>query len=183
MFAPGLHHPVSVSPVKVIEGVPTAPKAYVIDVAEAAPKTGVTNVGLLHIAVNRLPYVSCFKMLSELSMILKTSAVTGVVFDEADAIISFNDVRDTPPTTSQLDVLALYHLNTVSTIVSRYAPSIENRTDDYINFVCRYMHTEPGTVLRLDIKADLFPLVEAICKYESNFVPTETMLIDAFLKL
>ena len=76
-----------------------------------------------------------------------------------------------------------YHLNTVSTIISRYAPSIENRTDDYINFVCRHMHTEPHTILRLNIKPDLFPLVEAICKYESNFVPTETMLIDAFLKL
>lgn len=76
-----------------------------------------------------------------------------------------------------------YHLNTVSMIISRYAPSTENHTDDYINFVSRYMHTEPGTVLRLDIKADLFPLVEAICKYESNYVPTESMLIEAFLKL
>ena len=76
-----------------------------------------------------------------------------------------------------------YHLNTVSTIISRYAPSIENRTADYINFVCRYMHTEAGTALRLNIKADLFPLVVAICKYESGYVPTESMLIDAFLKL
>ena len=76
-----------------------------------------------------------------------------------------------------------YHLNTVSTIISRYAPSIENRTDDYINFVCRYMHIEAGTGLRLDMKADLFPLVQAICKYESDYVPTESMLIDAFLKL
>ena len=76
-----------------------------------------------------------------------------------------------------------YHLNTVSTIISRYAPSIENRTNDYINYVCRYMHTEPNTILRLDIKPDLFPLVEAICKYESCYIPTESMLIDAFLKL
>jgi len=45
------------------------------------------------------------------------------------------------------------------------------------------MHIEPNTVLRLDIKSDLFPLVEAICKYESNYVPTESMLVEAFLKL
>ena len=87
-----------------------------------------------------------------------------------------------------------YHLTTVSAIISRYAPSVENRTDDYINFVCRYMHTKPSTGLRLYIKLDLFPLVEticpdlfplveAICKYESGYVPTESMLIDAFLKL
>ena len=76
-----------------------------------------------------------------------------------------------------------YNCDTVSKIITRYAPSIENNTSAYIAFVCRYMHTEPNTILRLYIKPDLFPLVEAICKYESNYVPTESMLIDAFLKL
>jgi len=38
---------VLVSPVVVILGVPTAPAATVIDVADAAPKVGVTNVGLV----------------------------------------------------------------------------------------------------------------------------------------
>ena len=76
-----------------------------------------------------------------------------------------------------------YNCKTVRSVISRYAPSIENHTDKYIDFVCKYMHTESDTVLRLDIKHDLFPLVCAICKYESNFVPSESMLIDAFLRL
>ena len=37
--------PVLVSPVVVIDGVPTAPASKVTDVADAAPKTGVTSVG------------------------------------------------------------------------------------------------------------------------------------------
>ena len=45
------------------------------------------------------------------------------------------------------------------------------------------MHTEPNTILRLNIKSDLFPLVVAICKYESDYAPSEAMLLDAFLKL
>ena len=76
-----------------------------------------------------------------------------------------------------------YHCDTVAKIITRYAPSIENNTSAYISFVCKRMHTEPNTILRLNIKPDLFPLVEAICKYESNYVPTESMLIEAFLKL
>ena len=77
----------------------------------------------------------------------------------------------------------IYNRTTVRSILSHYAPTIENHTDKYIDFVCKYMHTEPDTVLRLDTKSDLFPLVCAICKYESGYVPTESMLIDAFLKL
>jgi hypothetical protein len=45
--AAGKKMPVLVSPVVVIDGVPTAPASKVIDVADAAPKTGVTNVGLV----------------------------------------------------------------------------------------------------------------------------------------
>ena len=45
--AAGKKMPVLVSPVVVMDGVPTAPAATVTDVAEAAPKTGVTNVGLV----------------------------------------------------------------------------------------------------------------------------------------
>ena len=37
----------SVSPVNVKDGVPTAPRAFVMLVAEAAPNTGVVSVGLV----------------------------------------------------------------------------------------------------------------------------------------
>ena len=76
-----------------------------------------------------------------------------------------------------------YRCDTVAKIITRYAPSIENNTSAYISFVCKRMHTEPNTVLRLDIKADLFPPVEAICKYESGYVPTKAILTNAFLRL
>jgi hypothetical protein len=39
--------PVLVSPVVVMDGVPTAPAATVTDVADAAPNIGVTSVGLV----------------------------------------------------------------------------------------------------------------------------------------
>jgi hypothetical protein len=45
--AAGKKIPVFVSPVVVMDGVPTAPASTVIDVADAAPKTGVTKVGLV----------------------------------------------------------------------------------------------------------------------------------------
>ena len=76
-----------------------------------------------------------------------------------------------------------YNCDTVTKVITRYAPSIENDTKSYISFVCKHMHIEPNTILRLNIKADLFPLVEAICKFESTYVPTEATLINAFLRL
>ena len=45
--AAGKKMPVFVSPDVVMDGVPTAPAATVTDVAAAAPKTGVTKVGLV----------------------------------------------------------------------------------------------------------------------------------------
>ena len=76
-----------------------------------------------------------------------------------------------------------YDCDTVTKIISRYAPRIENDTGSYIAFVCQRMHTEPNTILRLNIKRDLFPFVKAICKFESGYVPTESVLNEAFLKL
>ena len=76
-----------------------------------------------------------------------------------------------------------YHCDTVAKIITRYAPSIENNTSAYISFVCKHMHTEPNTILRLDIQPDLFSLVEAICEFESGYFPIKSILIDAFLKL
>ena len=75
-----------------------------------------------------------------------------------------------------------YNCDTVAKVINRYA-SIENDTKSYIAFVCKHMHTESNTVLRLDITSDLFPLVEAICIQETAYHPTKTVLIDAFLKL
>ena len=76
-----------------------------------------------------------------------------------------------------------YNLLTVRAIIFRYAPSTENRTDKYIDFVCEYMHVESDTVLQLTVPYVLFSLVSAICVYESNFHPSDIILMKAFLKL
>ena len=53
-----------------------------------------------------------------------------------------------------------YKCDTVAKVITRYAPSIENDTKSYISFVCKHMHTESNTILRLDTTSDLFPLVD-----------------------
>ena len=73
-----------------------------------------------------------------------------------------------------------YHLITVRGIISRYAPSNENRTDKYIDYVCEHMHVESYTVLHLSVPSVLFSLVSAICEYESNYCPSDTMLTQAY---
>ena len=76
-----------------------------------------------------------------------------------------------------------YNCDTVAKVINRYAPSVENDTKSYISFVCKHMHTESNTILRLDTTSDLFPLVEAICIQETAYHPTKTELIYAFFNL
>lgn len=76
-----------------------------------------------------------------------------------------------------------YKLTTVRAIISRYAPSTENRTDKYIDFVCELMHVESDTILQLNVPYVLFTFVSAICEYESKFFPSDILLVSAYLKL
>ena len=76
-----------------------------------------------------------------------------------------------------------YNRITVRSIISRYAPSVENRTDKYIDFVCEYMHVKSNTILMLASPRVLFCLVCAICEYEFEYHPSDNMLTDAYLKL
>ena len=76
-----------------------------------------------------------------------------------------------------------YNLTTVRAIISRYAPSNENRTEKYIDFVCEYMHVEPDSILHFNVPNVLFSLVKAICEYESKYFPSDIMLIYAYIKL
>ena len=76
-----------------------------------------------------------------------------------------------------------YNLITVRAIISRYAPSNENRTDKYISFVCEYMHVSSDTILQLTVPSVLFSLVCAICEYESKYHPSDDILTKAYIKL
>ena len=74
----------------------------------------------------------------------------------------------------------IYKLTTVRAIITRYAPSTENRTDKYIDFVCEFMHVESDTILHFNVPNVLFNLVCAICEYESKYTPSDTLLLNAY---
>lgn len=68
-----------------------------------------------------------------------------------------------------------YNLCSISEIINRYAPSFENNTSLYINFVCSECNTEPDTPFLSSYLFDLYPhirifeLCRSICKIETGF--------------
>jgi len=60
-------------------------------------------------------------------------------------------------------------LNTVEKIISRYAPSVENNTQSYINSVSQALKVEPTQLLYLDDVIN--DLVIAIIKHENGVQP------------
>lgn len=64
--------------------------------------------------------------------------------------------------------------NTISKIVSRYAPAHENKTDKYAENVSRWTGIPEDKVLTDD---DLVPLVTAIIRQESGFIPYHSSII------
>jgi hypothetical protein len=64
--------------------------------------------------------------------------------------------------------------NTINKIVSRYAPSHENKTDKYAENVSRWTGIPEDKVLQPD---DLFPLVTAMIRQECGFIPYHTRII------
>lgn len=68
-----------------------------------------------------------------------------------------------------------YGLDSISKIISRFAPESENNTDSYISFVCSRLGFAPSDSLVLDFfnygeSSTLFGLCSAICFIESSFV-------------
>ena len=59
-----------------------------------------------------------------------------------------------------------YHLNTIAQIVSRWAPSSENNTRLYINFVSDRVEIDDDTKIDFDDKITICKLVEAMAYYE-----------------
>jgi hypothetical protein len=59
-----------------------------------------------------------------------------------------------------------YKLDTIPAIIKRFAPSIENATPKYIDFVCHYTGFDRNTIIFFDLE-DMLPLVKAICRYEN----------------
>jgi hypothetical protein len=83
-------------------------------------------------------------------------------------------------------VLLLYGMqgvDTVATIVARWAPSNENNTAAYISAVAGNMKVDPNVHLNVQEYGQLYPLVDAIIRHENgrNIYPRTTM--DAGLAL
>lgn len=63
-----------------------------------------------------------------------------------------------------------YHLNTVTAIVSRWAPSNENNTQAYIKSVCALMKCDPDTQLLYEDAPTMCKLVQAMAKVECGVI-------------
>lgn len=75
-----------------------------------------------------------------------------------------------------------YGLNTIASIISRYAPSVENHTEVYINAVAEVSGV-PATSHITTTNADVMvPIVVAMSKVE-NGVPAELSEVEAGWKL
>lgn len=59
-------------------------------------------------------------------------------------------------------------VNTISKILNKYAPSFENNTTKYINFVANRAGINKDAILDENDKEQMFKLVEAFCLYEDN---------------
>ncbi len=64
-------------------------------------------------------------------------------------------------------------LDTVESIINRYAPPHENATDGYINHVCRILHVGRRQKIALSEKDRLVGLTRAICRHENGFPPKQ----------
>ena len=75
-----------------------------------------------------------------------------------------------------------HHCNTVSEIISRWAPLCENNTDKYIQFVTGNRNVlSPDTVIDPILHKDTFLfLIQRMAIYESNIHLTNKELLDAY---
>ena len=75
----------------------------------------------------------------------------------------------------------LHGLNTVQSIISRYAPPVENVTSSYINSVSKKLGLDPHTTF---VVSDYLPiLVDAIIYHENGMNPYSDELIENGLSL
>lgn len=61
-----------------------------------------------------------------------------------------------------------YHRNTVPMILAAWAPSTENNTTKYIDYVCQHAHISSTQTLYFYDKTTMVLLVKAMAKYETG---------------
>ena len=68
-------------------------------------------------------------------------------------------------------LLDSYHrrgIQTIRTMINRYAPPIENHTDNYINFVATKSGVAPDEILNPQSKEVMIPIVSAMSQIENG---------------
>lgn len=73
--------------------------------------------------------------------------------------------------------------NTVSKIITPYAPSSENNTKAYIDAVCEHLKVKPDDVLDLDNYETMYALAVAIMLHEQGDVPYSDAIINQGLHM
>lgn len=64
----------------------------------------------------------------------------------------------------------VYDLLTIREIINRYAPSVENATDKYVDFVAERLGIHPDDLFYMD-KTSMMELIVAIIKMENGYCP------------
>lgn len=69
-----------------------------------------------------------------------------------------------------------YHFNTISTIISRWAPSLENNTIKYIDYVSDNAKINPDDTLYFEDIETMCNIVQAMAKFETGVtIPGDTI--------
>lgn len=83
-------------------------------------------------------------------------------------------------------LLSYYHahgLNTVSGIINRWAPDVENATDAYVNHVAELLNVAPDQAINLENANILESLVRAIIAHENGRVAYSDEVIQTGVDL
>ncbi|TDB42036.1 structural protein [Photorhabdus luminescens] len=76
-----------------------------------------------------------------------------------------------------------YGINTVSGIISRWAPHNENNTDAYINHVCKDTEVTGDQVVDVFNKAFMTKLIKSVITMENGSQPYSNAVIDKAFSL
>lgn len=75
------------------------------------------------------------------------------------------------------------HLNSVSDIIHRWAPRVENDTDSYVAYVCLRMSVRPHERIDLSDETTLLNLMKIIVNYENGYSPYPDSLFHEALAM
>ena len=73
-------------------------------------------------------------------------------------------------------------IDTVQEVLERYAPDVENPTNEYADFVRRHMGYQPGQKLNHHCYDTMFKLIDAMIRFENGGMAAERKQIEAALR-